>query len=148
MSNSDYRGSSDERIIENRKRNRKLRINVIYSAAQLDQLDPRNFNAYLIAKFREGEREAKALRYDISYNTKRESSFSLLRESPKSRALRLADKLNEQANRKSRFAESAIRCTSTTFLASIKQRIRRKTGLPRDLLYMQIRDGYGGNRGM
>lgn len=31
---------------------------------------------------------------------------------------------------------------------SIKQRTRHKTGLPRDLLYMQIKDGYGGNRGM
>lgn len=85
------------------------------------------------------------MHYTILHNTSRDY---FLRESPKTRAVHLPDKLNEQANRKSWFAESAIRCTSTTFLTSIKQRTRRKTVLPRDLLYMQIRDGYGGNRGM
>lgn len=44
--------------------------------------------------------------------------------------------------------ESTDRCTFDYSRHVHKAKNRRKTGSPRDLLYMQIKDGYGGNRGM
>lgn len=59
--------------------------------------------------------------------------------------IRLPDKLNERLNRKSWLQ---TRCTFDYSPCVHKAKNRRKTGPPRDLLYMQIKDGYGGNRGM
>lgn len=69
--------------------------------------------------------------------------------SPKNPAVCLSDKVNDRADRKSRsrIYHRSLHLQLFSF-TSIKQRTQRKTGSPRDLLYMQIKDGYGGNRGM
>lgn len=81
----------------------------------------------------------------ISYTSRLTPIGTRISEDPSS----MSSRQTKRAGRsKIAVADLPLAAPSTTFLTSIKQRTRRRAGLPRDLLYMQIRDGYGGNRGM